>query len=42
VLKAYIDGSTIRDIMQAFSIPSSATGYKILKGKVDLEATIDL
>ncbi|GGC06641.1 recombinase family protein [Dyadobacter sediminis] len=42
VLKAYKDGSTIRDIMQAFSIPSSATVYKILKGRMDLGEHIDL
>ncbi len=31
VQSAYKEGRTIRDIMQAFSIPSSATVYKILK-----------
>lgn len=31
VRSAYQEGRTIRDIMQAFSIPSSATVYKILR-----------
>lgn len=31
VQSAYKEGRTIRDIMQAFSIPSSATVYKIIK-----------
>lgn len=38
VVNAYKEGNTIRDIMQAFSIPSSATVYKILNTRTNIKS----
>ncbi|NIJ52284.1 hypothetical protein [Dyadobacter arcticus] len=38
VLNACKEGNSIRNIMQAFSIPSTATVYKILNTKTDLQS----
>ncbi len=42
VRSAYGEGRTIREIMQAFSIPSSATVYKIVSASRQTTASTDL
>lgn len=42
VRSAYEEGRTIREIMQAFSIPSSATVYKIVSASRQTTASADI